>query len=75
MKERIERIGPSGPTSPQEAIRHHVEDAADWEWHQDGPPAYAWTDRFNDRFFGRSMPDAVLSFARLDYRILAAYTL
>jgi len=36
---------------------------------------YLWTDRFNERFFGHQMPAALLSFERLDVRILAAYTL
>ena len=69
MKERT-----PGPT-PQEAIRRHVEAAEDWEWHEMASDLYAWTDRFNDRFFAREMPDTVLSFERMDHRILAAYTL
>ena len=36
---------------------------------------YQWTDRFNDRFFERRMPEALLGFRCLDVRILAAYTL
>lgn len=69
MKERN-----PGPT-PQEAIRHHVEGAEDWEWHEIASQLYVWTDRFNDRFHNRQMPEAVLSFERMDHRILAAYTL
>ena len=69
MKERM-----SGPT-PQETIRRHVEAAEDWPWHEIAGQLYAWIDRFNDRFFGREMPDAVLSFESMDHRILAAYTL
>jgi hypothetical protein len=61
--------------TPQEVIRRHVETAADWEWREMAAELYTWTDRFNDRFFTRRMPDALLSFQRLDYRILAAYTL
>ena len=67
---------PAGAFSTQlDAYLHHVEDAADWEWHEMARQLYAWTDRFNDRFFGQQMPGSLLSFARLDYRILAAYTL
>lgn len=60
---------------PQVAIRHHIEAAEDWEWHEIASSLYIWTDRLNDRFFGREMPDAVLSFERIDHRILAAFTL
>ena len=63
-----------GPT-PHEVIRRHVEAAEDWEWHEVASDLYVWTDRFNDRFFERAMPDAVLSFVSMDHRILAAYTL
>ena len=69
MRERGER-----PT-PHEVIRRHVEAAEDWEWHEIATDLYVWTDRFNDRFFAREMPDAVLSFESMDHRILAAYTL
>jgi hypothetical protein len=69
MPERL-----SGPT-PQEVIRRHVEGADDWEWQEIASQLYVWTDRINDRFFERVMPDAVLSFERMDYRVLAAYTL
>jgi hypothetical protein len=69
MKERN-----TGPT-PQEAIRRHVEGADDWEWRDVASQLYVWTDRFNDRFFAREMPEAVLSFERMDHRVLAAYTL
>jgi hypothetical protein len=65
---------PSG-LSPQEAIRRHVEVADDWEWQEIASQLYIWTDRFNDRFFQREMPTSVLSFERMDYRVLAAYTL
>ena len=69
MKER------HAQTSPQEAIRYHVEAAQDWEWHGIATELYRWSDRFSDRFFDREMPDIVLSFARLNVRILAGYTL
>jgi len=69
MQERM-----TGPT-PHEVIRRHAEAAEDWPWHEIASQLYLWTDRFNDRFFGREMPDAVLSFERMDHRILAAYTL
>ena len=62
-------------STPHEAIRHHVETARDWEWCAIATALYQWTDRFNDRFFDRQMPDALLSFERMDVRILAAYTL
>jgi hypothetical protein len=52
-----------------------VEVADDWEWQEIAGQLYVWIDRFNDRFFGREMPEAVLSFERIDYRVLAAYTL
>jgi hypothetical protein len=61
--------------TPHEAIRHHVETAQDWEWHSMATTLYQWTDRFSDRFFERKMPEALLSFERMDVRILAAYTL
>ena len=61
--------------TPQEAIRRHVEAAQDWEWHEMAMTLYQWTDRLNDRFFGRHIPDALLSFERMDVRVLAAYTL
>jgi hypothetical protein len=61
--------------TPQEAIRQHVETANDWEWRAIASTLYQWTDRFNDRFFGQDMPDALLGFERMDVRILAAYTL
>lgn len=61
--------------TPQEAIRRHVEGADDWEWHEIASQLYVWTDRFNDRFWQRQMPEAVLSFERMDHRVLAAYTL
>jgi hypothetical protein len=57
------------------AIRRHVASADDWEWQEIAGQLYVWIDRFNDRFFGREMPEAVLSFERIDYRVLAAYTL
>jgi hypothetical protein len=60
---------------PHEAIRRHVETACDWEWRNIASALYQWTDRLNDRFFERQMPDALLSFERLDVRVLAAYTL
>ena len=69
MHERIINLTPHG------AIRRHVEAAEDWEWHSVATILYAWTDRFNDRFFARQMPEALLSFARIDIRVLAAYTL
>jgi hypothetical protein len=62
-------------SSPHEAIRHHVETAQDWEWHAIATTLYQWTDRFKDRFFERQMPEALLSFERMDHRILAAYSL
>ena len=52
-----------------------MESADDWEWQEIARQLYVWTDRLNDRFFGREMPEAVLSFERLDHRVLAAYTL
>ncbi len=61
--------------NPHEVIRRHVETAEDWEWREIAVTLYQWTDRFNDRFFARQMPEAVLSFERMDIRILAAYTL
>ena len=61
--------------TPHEAIRHHVETAQDWEWRSIATALYQWTDRFSDRFFDRQMPEALLSFERMDVRILAAYTL
>jgi len=61
--------------TPHEAIRRHVEKAKDWEWRPMATALYQWTDRFNDRFFEHQMPSALLSFERLDVRILAAYTL
>jgi hypothetical protein len=61
--------------TPHEVIRQHVETAQDWEWHTMATALYQWTDRFNDRFFALKMPEALLSFERLDVRILAAYTL
>ena len=42
----------TGPT-PHGAIRCHVEAAEDWPWHEIATQLYVWTDRFNDRFFGR----------------------
>ena len=69
MKER------HAQTSPQEAIRRHVEAARDWEWQKIATELYRWSDRFSDRFFDREMPAIVLSFQRLDVRILAGYTL
>ena len=60
---------------PHEAIRRHVETARDWEWRDIASALYQWTDRLNDRFFERQMPDALLSFERMDVRVLAAYTL
>ena len=69
MKERLAQ------SSPHEAIRRHVEAAQDWEWHGIATELYRWSDRFSDRFFNREMPDIVLSFERLDVRILAGYTL
>jgi len=62
-------------SSPHEAIRQHIESAQDWEWRAIATTLYQWTDRFNDRFFDRQMPGALLSFERMDGRILAAYTL
>ena len=62
-------------TPPQVAIRRHIEAALDWEWREIASTLYVWTDRLNDRFFAREMPDAVLSFERMDHRILAGYTL
>ena len=62
-------------SAPHEAIRRHVEGAQDWEWHDIATSLYQWTDRFNDRFFDRGMPDVLLSFERMDIRILATYTL
>ena len=64
----------NSPT-PQEVIRRHVEAADDWEWQEIASQLYVWTDRINDRFFDRVMPNAVLSFESMDHRILAAYTL
>ena len=64
----------TNPT-PHEAIRHHVETAQDWEWRSIATTLYQWTDRLNDRFFERQMPGALLSFERMDVRVLAAYTL
>ena len=61
--------------SPQDAIRRHVETAVDWEWHAVATTLYAWAERFNAAFFASQMPDALLSFERMDVRILAAYTL
>jgi hypothetical protein len=61
--------------TPQAAIRRHIEAAEDWEWHAIASTLYVWTDRLNDRFFEREMPDAVLGFERMDHRILAGYTL
>jgi len=69
MPERLSYV------TPHEAIRRHVEAAADWEWHAVATVLYQWIERFNDRFFDRQMPEALLSFARLDLRILAGYTL
>ena len=69
MKERLDH------SSPHEAIRRHVEAAKDWEWHKIATELYRWSDRFSDRFFDREMPDIVLSFERLNVRILAGYTL
>lgn len=63
------------PLAPHEAIRRHVEAARDWEWHEIATDLYRWVDRFNDRFFGREMPNALLSFERMDIRVLASYTL
>ena len=69
MKENL-----TGPM-PHEAIRRHVETAQDWEWRNIASSLYQWTDRLNDRFFERQMPEALLSFERMDVRVLAAYTL
>jgi hypothetical protein len=63
-----------GPT-PQGVIRRHVEGADDWEWQEIISQLYVWTERINDRFFEREMPDAVPSFERVEHRILAACTL
>lgn len=69
MKERMQGI------SPHEAIRRHIEAAEDWEWREMATALYQWTDRFDDRFFKREMPDTVLGFGKMNIRILAAYTL
>ena len=61
--------------NPQEVIRRHVETALDWEWRETAVMLYQWAERFNTCFFGSEMPDALLSFERMDHRILAAYTL
>ena len=38
-------------STPQAAIRRHVEGAHDWEWRDVATALYQWTDRFNTAFF------------------------
>jgi hypothetical protein len=65
----------SAEATPHEAIRQHIEGAQDWEWRHIATTLYQWTDRLNDRFFTQKIPAALLSFERMDHRVLAAYTL
>jgi hypothetical protein len=67
-------MSPSSPRSPQIAVRRHAEAATDWAWHALAVTLYAWLDRFNDRFFERRLPQALLSFVTLEEGIVAAYT-
>ena len=82
MKERHSGIEIGDPNLSKEAVRKNAESAHDWEWQAMAQTLYTWTDRFKSRFLDpvaridrERMPDAVISFERMDVRVLACYTL
>lgn len=68
--------------NPQPVVREHAETARDWEYHDQAAFLYRWAVEFKDRLLdpvlhtdrGR-MPDPVISFDKMNVKVLAAYTL
>ena len=67
---------------PQPVIRQHAEEASDWAYREQAAFLYRWAVVFKDRLLDpvlltdrRRMPDPVISFERMNVKVLAAYTL
>ena len=67
---------------PQPVIRQHAEEASDWAYREQAAFLYRWAVVFKDRLLDpvlltdrRRMPDPVISFEKMNVKVLAAYTL
>ena len=82
MRERLRGVQILDPSFSKEAVRKNAEQAHDWQWQEMAKTLYTWTDRFKSRFLDpiarlgqEKMPDAIISFAPMNHKILACYTL